>query len=491
MLFNSYIFILFFLPLTLFLYFILNKWHHETLAKIVLIGMLLWFYAYFHISYLFLLVASIVCNFIMSRFLFPGGKALSDNGRKILLFIGITLNASAIFYFKYFNFFLENVNVIFHTAIPLKQILMPLGISFFTFQQISYLVDSYRGETSSYHFIDYALFVTFFPQLVAGPIVLHEEMIPQFQDSKRKRIQQDKLARGIHLFAIGLFKKVMIADIFSVATVWGFNNLQILSGADTLLVSLMCTLQLYFDFSGYCDMASGISNMFQFDLPLNFDSPYQSTSIIEFWQRWHISLSRFLRKYVYFPLGGSKKGPVHTALNTLIVFLVSGIWHGANWTYILWGLLHGIANVLNRIFARFWGKVPRILQCFLTFSFFNFTLIIFWSSSLSDSAILFRNLLCGWQNGFQIHPELIQCFDILEFTYLEDHIPILANVQSSLYGLHMWLYLGVAVFLVLFTKNCQKKEFKTNISTALGTITLLVWALLSLSGLSVFLYFNF
>ena len=489
MLFNSYIFILFFLPLTLLLYFVLNKFQKFTAAKVILIGMSLWFYAYFEITYLWIIIASIVFNYLVSKQLQPDKHAAKFS--KGLLIFGILANVGLIFYFKYFNFFLDNINLLLDTSLPLFSILMPLGISFFTFQQISYLVDSYRGETTTYTFTDYALFVTFFPQLVAGPIVLHNEMIPQFNDKNKKSLNPDMLSKGIYLFAIGLFKKVLLADTLGLSVNWGFNNLTLLSGMDALLVSLMYTLQIYFDFSGYCDMAIGIANMFGFDLPLNFNSPYKSASIIEFWQRWHMSLSRFLRKYIYFPLGGSKKGTFHTMLNVLIVFLVSGIWHGANWTFILWGLLHGLANVLNRLFRKPWEYIPKFIRVILTFAFVNLAWILFRSDSLSDCVTIFKHLLFGWENGPAISGGLLECFNIIELTYIEEHIGFLTTLTSKVPSLNMWLILLTSLILVFFTKNCHEKEYKPKFTNAILCIILLVWSVLSLSGLSTFLYFNF
>lgn len=489
MLFNSYIFILFFLPLTLLLYYGLNKFQKYTAAKVMLIAMSLWFYAYFEITYLWIIIASIIFNYLVSKQLQPGKHAMKFS--KGLLTLGILANVGLIFYFKYFNFFLDNINLLFNTSIPLFSILMPLGISFFTFQQISYLVDSYRGETSDYTFTDYALFVTFFPQLVAGPIVLHDEMIPQFNDNNKKSLNPDMLSKGIYLFSIGLFKKVLLADTFGIAVNWGFSSPDILSGFDALLVSLVYTLQIYFDFSGYCDMAIGISDMFGFKLPLNFNSPYKSASIIEFWQRWHMSLSRFLRKYIYFPLGGSKKNTVSTMCNVLIVFLVSGIWHGANWNFILWGLLHGIANVLNRLFKKPWEYIPQFIRIILTFCFVNFSWILFRSDSLDVCFKMLKHIFSGWENGAVISSGLLECFNVIELTYIEEHIGFLTNLTAKIPSLNMWLVLSVSLFLVFFTKNCHEKEYKPKLGNAILCIILLVWSILSLSGLSTFLYFNF
>ncbi len=275
------------------------------------------------------------------------GKDRARKGRWILV-LGILLNIGSIFYFKYAYFFAENCNRLLGTSLPLKAVPLPLGISFFTFQQISYLVDSYRGETEGYRFIEYAAFVSFFPQLVAGPIVLHDELIGQF---RKMGADHDRFAAGCYIFAMGLFKKVMIADTFGRAVAWGWSGLADLSWLEMVCVMLSYTFQIYFDFSGYCDMAIGLGKLFGLDLPVNFASPYKAVSVVDFWKRWHMTLTRFLRNYVYFPLGGSRKGRWRTYGNILLVFLVSGIWHGANWTFILWGLIHGLAQVIERMFA--------------------------------------------------------------------------------------------------------------------------------------------
>ncbi len=487
MLFNSYIFILFFLPLALVLYFGLNRLGRETEAKVVLIGMSLWFYAYFHVWYLLLIVVSILFNFFCSRMIRE--QRFHDKRRRSWLVIGILVNTGAIFYFKYFNFFLENINTLFGSELPLKDILMPLGISFFTFQQISYLVDSYRMETGEYGLIDYALFVTFFPQLVAGPIVLHQEMIPQFRDQARKKLNQEKLARGIWFFATGLFKKVMLADVLGKGADWGFANPEVLTGADVAIVSILYTLQIYFDFSGYCDMACGIANMFHFELPQNFHSPYKSKSILEFWQRWHMSLTRFLRKYVYFPLGGSRRGVGRTMGNVMMVFLVSGIWHGAAWTFVLWGILHGIANVLCRRFKKTWEKLPGVLCWLLTFIFVDLTWILFRAENMRDAGTLFSRLFAPWE--LQVSSELLNQFALLEFTYVTEHVSFL----SALVGRYPAIYLGIVMIsgllLALVPRNSHEKKFAPGMGNAIGSVVLLVWSIISLSGLSTFLYFNF
>lgn len=487
MLFNSYIFILFFFPVTLIGYYGLNHFHKDKLAKVFLLGMSLWFYAYFQPFYLFIIMGSIVANFLVSQYVSDFNKNIS--ARKIVLSLGIFLNVAVIFYFKYFNFFLENVNWIFGAGFVEKNILMPLGISFFTFQQISYLVDAYRGETKGYSFLNYALFVSFFPQLIAGPIVLHDEMIPQFEDKTRKKINHELFARGLWIFAIGLFKKVLIADTLGKAVDFGFGNVESIMGANAWIVMLCYTLQIYFDFSGYCDMAIGIANMLHMELPLNFNSPYKAVSVTEFWQRWHMTLTRFLRKYIYFPLGGSRAGYGRTLLNIMIVYLVSGFWHGAQWTFVLWGVVHGLLRVLEKVSWPVLERIPKVLRWAGTFLLVNLAWVLFRAESLADTKIFYENLFCGWDAG--ILRGLTEKFELLEFTYVVEHVGVLLRFVNQ----YPWIYMAVVIFgallVALIPKNCHEKEFIPTPAKALGSIVLLVWSIMSFSGISTFLYFNF
>lgn len=486
MLFNSYEFIIYFLPLTLLICMIAKKLGRVFPAKVFLIAASLFFYGYFHVSYTLILIVSILLNYSFSRLL---AKELPVRTKKLVLGAGILLNLGLIFYFKYFRFFIENMNhVIGREVLELPEILLPLGISFFTFQQISYLVDSYRGKTAEYGFLDYALFVTFFPQLIAGPIVLHDEMIPQFADRKNEKPYAEDLARGLCFFAVGLFKKVMIADVLGRGVDWGYGNIEILSGLEAFLTSILYTFQIYFDFSGYCDMAMGIASMFRIRLPLNFNSPYKARSIPEFWQRWHMTLYRFLRQYIYFPLGGSRKGALITARNVMIVFLVSGIWHGAAWTFIIWGVLHGLASVLHRWIGKWWERVPCVLQWLATFLFVDLAWVIFRAGSVKEALGLYRKML---QPKFTVSNAFLEQFQLVEFTYLRDHLPFLRSLAQSFPILPLGMALGVAGVLAILLPNIHEKEFQPGIANALLTIILLCWAILSLSSLSVFLYFNF
>lgn len=464
----------------------INRTGKYQLANVFLLGMSLWFYGYFNPYYLWIICASIVGNYLFSRgIIYCTGKKI----KKAVTLTGITANVGLIFYYKYLDFFIENVNEAFDLDFTLRHIVLPLGISFFTFQQISYLVDSYRGLTKEYGFIEYALFVAYFPQLIAGPIVLHNETIPQFRNSDKRSINSDNLAKGIYIFALGLFKKVLIADTFGRAVSWGYGQIDVLSSVDAILVTLAYTLQLYFDFSGYCDMAIGIGSMFNIDIPCNFNSPYKSTSIIEFWDRWHITLNRFLREYIYFPLGGSRKGKIRTYVNIMIVFLVSGLWHGANWTFVVWGAIHGVANCLNRLFSRGWEKVFKAVRWLLTFGFVNFAWIFFRADSLNQACAMINKIVC--MDSVAISDGLVKNFKLTEFEWLENHIDRLANLVQNVPGVYMWLFFAISFICILLLKNSSEIEFKPTIARGITSIIMLVWGVMSLSGISTFLYFNF
>jgi len=348
-LFNSYVFILAFLPITLIGFYLLSGKFAPRVAKAWLVAASLFYYAWWNPAYLGLLIGSLLVNYAIGLTL---GEPLRGKGTKRgLLTIGVTLNLGALAYFKYANFFVDNLNAVSGLEWNLKQIILPLGISFFTFQQIAYLVDAARGETREYRFLDYALFVSFFPQLIAGPIVHHKEMMPQFARETTYRFDPMNLAVGLSIFAFGLFKKVIIADTIGAYASRVFNPVAESGLAPTALEAwggaLAYTVQLYFDFSGYSDMAIGLGRMFGILLPLNFFSPYKSRDIIEFWRRWHITLSRFLRDYLYIPLGGNRRGEFRRYLNLMITMTLGGLWHGAGWTFVLWGALHGIYLMVN------------------------------------------------------------------------------------------------------------------------------------------------
>ncbi len=483
MLFNSYIFVLLFLPLTIMGYYALNYFKKYSLSKVYLVGMSLWFYGFFNPSYILIMLSSILVNYYL------GSKLIKLNKQKIsklLLFLGIIFNVGILFYFKYFNFFIDNINFIFKSDFFLETILLPLGISFFTFQQLSYIIDCYKLNVPNYHILDYSLFVTFFPQLVAGPIVLHSEVVPQFADVSKKKFNYDTFSKGIYAFALGMGKKVLIADTFGIFTDWGYYNINILSSTDAVFVILAYTLQIYFDFSGYCDMATGIGYMFGIELPMNFNSPYKSKTILEFWKRWHLTLTRFFTNYVYIPLGGNRKGKIILYRNIFIVFLVSGIWHGANWTFVIWGLLHGVASILTRIFKGGVSKIPSWINWVVTFIFINFAWVFFRANSLETAWTMFEKL---FKFDFQpINRLLISSADtITEYGMLN-----LASIPLTGTILFLSVFI-VCIFGAIFMKNTNQKLvlFKPTITKLLTSGVILLWSVLSFAGVSSFIYFNF
>lgn len=449
--------------------------------------MSLWFYGYFNPWYLAIILGSIVVNYLfvvwMER---TSGKRL----RKIEVSLAVLLNLSVLFYFKYFDFFLENLNQIAHTDFTLHNILLPLGISFFTFQQVSYVIDAYHGNVPEYSFLEYASFVVYFPQLIAGPIVTHDELIPQFMDRSKKRLNWDNLAKGIYMFILGLAKKVLIADTFGVVANWGFQDVYALDTTNAILVSLAYTIQIYFDFSGYCDMAIGIGKMMNIDLPVNFDSPYKALTITEFWQRWHRTLTRFFTKYVYIPLGGNRKGTLRTYVNVLIVFLVSGLWHGASWAFVLWGLLHGIFSVLTRYRAEWFQRLHPALSWLITFSFLNVTWVFFRTENIFNAYIVIKQMLIC--NVGPVNPAILDAFLFPELEWLISRVPFL-EILSRYPGLLVWLCYGGALILVLSGKNAYAymSTFKPDTKNMLVSVLLLLWCIVSFTGISTFLYFNF
>ena len=483
MLFNSYIFIFLFLPMVLGGFYILKRWHKYSLAKVFLIGMSLWFYGYFNPWYLFIIIGSVLVNFTVYRLI------CSTQQKKLYMILGVLINVCLLFYFKYFNFFIDNLNSIFKTSFFVKTILLPLGISFFTFQQISFIVDAYKGEISEYDFIDYALFVTFFPQLIAGPIVSHDEMMPQISAIDKTSFDSETFSKGIMLFIIGLSKKVLIADVFGGAVDWGYTYHSLLTSENILLLMFLYPIQLYFDFSGYCDMAMGLGKMFMISLPSNFDSPYQSETMVEYWKRWHITLGKFLTKYIYIPLGGSRKGKAKQFLNVLVVFLISGFWHGAGWTYVIWGLLHGIAQIICHLLNPIIKKIPRFLNISIQFITTSFLLFFFRSESIKKAIELIMGLFSFTHS--EVSPVLAGFFTRTEFSMAMK----ILGIDNWQYSGHimMILYLVLAFVLIFLCPNSGKfaASPKFKVSSAVILSCLAVWSIISLSEVSTFLYFNF
>lgn len=354
MLFNSYSFIFLYLPLTLAVFALLSRRHRPT-AIVFLGAASLFFYGWWDWRYTFLLCSSILVNYFLGALM----AGLEGRRRKLVLILGLSFNLGLLAVFKYADLILHTLAAAHIVPLWSVSIVLPLGISFFSFTQIAFLCDVYRRIAIEFNFSKYFLFVTYFPHLIAGPILHHKEMMPQFGRDNVGRLRGEDVAPGLAMFAIGLSKKVLLADNFSAFANSGFDAAQSGHYPDVIaawVAVLAYTMQIYFDFSGYSDMAIGLSKLFGIKLPLNFDSPYKSVSIIEFWRRWHMTLSRFLRDYLYIPLGGNRKGPVRRMVNLLATMLLGGLWHGANWTFVIWGALHGLYLVVNHIWRRFFPE---------------------------------------------------------------------------------------------------------------------------------------
>jgi len=488
MLFNSYEFIFVFLPITFFIYFYLNHKRLTEASKGFLVCSSLFFYSWWNVAYLPIILSSMVFNYVIGRSLNKTCKDKSKGfSKKSILIFGIVFNLSLLGYFKYTDFLIENFNLAFSSDADLLHLALPLAISFFTFQQIAYLVDSYRQETKEYDFLNYALFVTFFPQLIAGPIVHHKEMMPQFAKTRNKVKNYRNIAMGLFIFSIGLFKKVVIADTFAGWATAGFDVATTLNLFEAWATSLSYTFQLYFDFSGYTDMAIGLALLFNIRLPVNFNSPYKATNIQDFWRRWHITLSRFLRDYVYIPLGGNRKGGFRTYNNLMATFVLGGLWHGAAWTFVFWGFLHGLALIIQRLWSKLGFKLWTWLAWLITFNFVNITWVFFRAKE--------------WDDAVKVLGSMFSLDDVVLPNILESRLPFLNDLGVKFGGFvtniggdyftPLWIFSGF--ILVLLFKNSMERanKFKTNIWYLLAHIILLFTSLQSLNKVSEFLYFNF
>jgi alginate O-acetyltransferase complex protein AlgI len=478
------VFVLLFLPICLIGYFALNHYKQYRLAQVFLFGMSLWFYGYFKPTYLLVILSSILLNFGVYLWM---AKVADTGKRKALMIFGVSANVAILLYFKYLDFIIGNTNAVFGTEFTLLHITLPLGISFFTFQQISFIVDAYRREVPKYDFWCYASFVSYFPQLIAGPIVTHDELVPQFLDEKKKTLDTDNLARGLYLFALGLAKKVLIADNFGNIVNYGYAIVDGLNTTGALLTMISYTIQIYFDFSGYCDMATGVAKMMNIDLPQNFNSPYKARTIVEFWDRWHMTLTRFFTRYVYIPLGGNRQGKARTYLNIFIVFLISGFWHGASWSFVFWGVMHGVFSLITRIFKRFFNWLHPAVNWLLTFTFVNVAWVFFRAEKFSHALTLLKKIFAF--NFGPLAPGFMELEGLPEVVEVLDKL----KLDTVFAPIGVVLLLVVAFVLMLGSKNAYEKmlAFKPTVVRLITTLILLVWSVISFAGISTFLYFNF
>jgi len=490
MIFNSYIFIFLFLPVTLLLFRITGKrLGYKSSVGILCIASFL-YYAWWNPPYLVLLLASIFFNFYHAKII-----AKSDR-KKLQLLVGISVNLFLLGYFKYAGFLVSNINSIFDQTYNLGSILLPIGISFFTFQQIAYLCDVTKEGESKYGFREYVLFVTFFPQLIAGPIVHHKEMMPQFQNKAQDT--DLNFAIGATLFVIGLSKKVILADNLAPHASQIFDhaaNGVLFNVFEAWIACFAYTFQLYFDFSGYSDMALGVAAMFGIFLPANFLSPYKATSLIDFWRRWHITLSRFLKEYLYIPLGGNRKGKSRELANLLITMAIGGLWHGANWTFVVWGILHGIGLSINHLLSKL-GLIamPKLLGGFITFIFVSLCWVLFRAESFDAALLMLSTMSCT--DGLILPIEMRHAVHLEQVGYAgEFHKTPIAWIIFS--GLIAFLapnsiqIINSKKFSPIHIAPLTRLAWKPTKLWLVIIILLFIGCLLNMSGLSEFLYYQF
>lgn len=529
MLFNSYEFLLVFLPLTLAGYFFIagRSGHEPAIAWLVLAS--LFFYGWWEPIYLILILFSMGFNFAVGRLIMRCTASGATRAAKVGLVIGITTNLALIGYFKYANFVAANISILSGPTFQLDDIVLPLAISFFTFQQIAYLVDAYRGITQEYSFLHYALFVTFFPQLIAGPIVHHADVLPQFMSRENLKSKMGDLCIGITIFSLGLFKKAVLADGISVYATPVFDAAadgSVLTLFEAWGGALAYTMQLYFDFSGYSDMAIGAARLFGIRLPLNFYSPYKATNISEFWRRWHMTLSRFLRDYLYIALGGNRHGGGRRYVNLVVTMLLGGLWHGAGWTFVFWGGLHGLYLAINHgwrtLCQKFglsaYGPAPlwRSTSWLLTFLAVVIGWVFFRAEDFSAAINMLEGMLgvngVGIPNAIAVH-----------LGGLQEYLAQL-GIQFYLGGgsqfVYTYLWFAVLILIVLVMPNTHefmanhfptydghKSDKSASISPASGFSRRIKWAptrawafataavssiaFLALTSVSEFLYFQF
>ena len=488
----SYSFIFIFLPLTVLFYHFVNSKGLLTLGKIILLLSSLLFYFSLGWKGFAALLISVLVTYSLATYLLP--KAKSQAAKKWILATGIILNVLCLMYCKYLTYFELLLNTYTGSSLAYTAIVVPTGISYFTFSQIAFLVDSYRDDTLKYSILDYSLFVSFFPKITVGPIALSTEMIPQFNDNARKKLNYDNMAKGFYRFTLGLSKKLLIADNLGAFVDLGFTpaNIGNLGFTNAILTVLGYTLQIYFDFSGYCDLASGICLMLGIDLCENFDSPYSSLSIREFWKRWHITLTRFFTKYVYIPLGGNRKGKVRTYINNLLIFLISGLWHGAATHFILWGAIHGVGMIISKLIAGFTDKLPKFIRWTVTFVFVSFAWVFFRANDVNHALSIFEQIFTG---GYKpMNAEIVAASIPVEGQFIQWLILKVNSSVTYYSGCAIILILyAIALYLAAFSKNAayRTKNFVASKGKIITTVILFVWSILSLSSVTEFIYVNF
>ncbi len=474
MIFSTYSFIFIFLPIVffgfrLFAHFQLHLW-----SKVWLIAASVYFYAQGSGSFVFVFIADMVVNYLLGTWMIKSGDSGRNGVKKVLLAVGLLLNISFLGYYKYANFMIENVNLLTGQAYGLVNIVLPLGISFYTFQLIAYLVDSYRGKAKPSSAIDFFLFITFFPQLIVGPIVHHSEVLPQYQRNSQRLFNASNVMLGLFLFSLGCAKKILLADPL---TNYSSDFFAASTVADTLsswLASVGYTLSYYFDLSGYADMAIGLGLLFNIKLPQNFNSPYKARNFREYWNRWHMSLSRFLSDYVFRSVYKKGKGSFNFYFAVMVTFFVSGFWHGAGWEFVLWGIINGVFVCMSHFMYRKKWKLPFILAWVLTFAGVIGTRILFVSDSLQQALEVMKTMFV-WK------------------AYQPGNAMVNQVLSFGAYHLITITLLVLAMLIAFFAPNSNQitEDFKPSWRHAFAAAFLLGLSLTQMTSVSKFLYFQF
>lgn len=477
MLFHSYWYIGLFLPVSVLLFFGLCQRHRYRESTLFLITASLFFYSWWNEKYLALILFSIGFNYLSGRWLSGSLSRFSLRKRRWTLTAAISVNVALLVFFKYTDFIISIFNTAADMNISLLQLALPLAISFFTFQQIAFLVDCYKGNTRVGRLSEYALFVSFFPQLIAGPIVHHKEMVAQFLSRRKKQLDWENVYAGLFLLSVGLFKKVFVADMLALWVDNGYGNVSVLSPFEAWLVSACFSMQIYYDFSGYTDMALGSARIFNIHLPVNFNSPYKAVSIRDFWRRWHITLSRWLRNYVYIPLGGNRTGQYRSGINVMITFLIGGIWHGAGWTFLLWGACHGFANTVCR-FAGSRIKLPKAAGWAVTMLFLNVTWVLFRSPDINTAFTMVASM-------FNMNRLLSQITLGTQFNTAHILLP------HQAYSMFAFILLSVSSLIFFKNSNELSSRMKPDLFRTIIIIILLILGLPMFDQPNEFIYFDF
>ncbi len=406
---------------------------------------------------------------------------------KRYLYFGVSVSLAGLLLSKYLVFLGETVHFLLKVNISYPNLILPLGISFYTFQEIAYLIDTYRGKLDKYSASDYFCYILFFPKLIMGPLAKADLLLPQLLDADRRKWNTDQFTEGVQFFVGGLAKKLLLADVFAECVNFGISNLHTIQSMDVIITMLAYTFQIYFDFSGYSDMAIGIGKMMNIDIPANFNMPYRACSIGEFWKKWHITLTDFFREYVYIPLGGNRKGKIRQYGNMMLVFLLSGIWHGANWTFVLWGILHGACQVIERIGGEV-IRIPKVIRWITTFVIINILWLLFRTDSIHDWVYAIKTIVSF--DGISISEGLKNTFYKPE-TELLVHVLRIGPIINTIQGGIVWLYMILGITGAALIPAGISSKVRRSYAGAIIYAMLFIYCLICLGGETSFVYYNF